>query len=395
MNNRRSLLAIFFLAFFFPILSLAANRKLNVLFCVKSFPAYTNWFILNQMTEFVEAGHNITILSRDPKFTTANDHHPDIVRYNLLEKTFVDHLPDDLRSFDIILCQFSSLAPYAIDFIEKYNIAGKLFVFVRGAFCYRHASVRHKKLRKKIFKKAFKLFPVCKFSEDQLIQLGCDPNKIKIIHSTIDCNKFPYKQRPLPQGKIKIVTTSRLTEQKGLEYAIKAMKAVLAKHPNCEYKIIGDGELREKLTQLIYSLHLEKNVFLVGWKTPDALRKILYKSHFFLHPSVTRISGGHEATPTSIMEALATGLPAICTYHAGIPELIEEGITGFLVPEKDENALAKKIEFLIEHPEIWNRIGLAGRKAVEKNYDKKTENKKFINFCRKYIFSKSMVRTDF
>ena len=78
MNNRKTLLAIFFLSSFFPILSLAANRKLKVLFCVKSFPAYTNWFILNQMTEFIEAGHNITILARDPRFTTANDHHPDI-----------------------------------------------------------------------------------------------------------------------------------------------------------------------------------------------------------------------------------------------------------------------------------------------------------------------------
>ncbi len=388
MNNRRSLLAIFFLASFFPILSQDISRKLNVLFCVKSFPAYTNWFVLNQMTEFVEAGHNITILARDPRFTTANDHHPDVVRYKLLEKTFVGHLPDDLRSFDIILCQFSSLAPYAIDFIEKYDIKGKLFVFVRGAFCYRHASARHKKLRRKIFKKAVKLFPVCKFSMVQLIRLGCDPNKIKIIHSTIDCNKFPYKQRPLPQRKINIVTTSRLVEQKGLKDAINAIKIVLEKYPNCKYTIIGDGDLRENLTQLIYSLHLEKNVFLVGWKTPDALRKILYKSHFFLHPSVTRENGGHEATPTSIMEALATGLPAICTYHAGIPELIKEGITGFLVPEKDDYALAKKIEFLIEHPEIWNRIGLAGRKAVEKNYDKKTENKRFINFCIKYVFSK-------
>ncbi len=388
MNNRKTLLAIFFLSSFFPILSLAANRKLNVLFCVKSFPAYTNWFILNQMTEFIEAGHNITILARDPRFTTANDHHPDIVRYNLLEKTFVGHLPDDLRSFDIILCQFSSLAPYAIDFIEKYDIKGKLFVFVRGAFCYRHASARHKELRKRIFKKTFIFFTVCKFSKDQLARLGCNANKIEVIHSTIDCNEFSYKPRSAPKDKINIITTCRLVEQKGLEYAIKAIRKVLKKHPNCEYKIIGDGNLREKLTQLIYSLHLEKKVFLLGWKTPGELREILDEAHIFLHPSITRKNGGCEGIPNSVMEALAKGIPAICTYHAGIPELIKDGITGFLVPEKDVRALAKKIEFLIEHPEIWNTIGWAGRKAVEKNFDKQTENKRFMNLCKKYVFSK-------
>ncbi len=380
MNNIKGLLTIFFLSAFFPTVGL------DVLVCTKDFPSHGNWFVCNQITEFVRNGHEVTILARDLKSTTANDYHPDIIRYNLLEKTFVDHLPDDLRTFDIILCQFSSLAPYVINFKEKNNLKGKLFVFVRGAFCHRHE--RHKELRKRIFKEADLLVPICKFSRNQLIRLGCNAKKIKIIHSTIDCDKFFYRPRPLPKDKIKIVTTSRLTEQKGLEYAIKAMKRVLKKYPNCEYTIIGDGELREELTQLIRSLHLEKKVFLVGWKTPSELREILDESHIFLHPSVTKKNGGHEAIPTSIMEALATGIPAICTYHAGIPELIKSGITGFLVPERDERALAIQIEFLIEHPEIWNRIGLAGRKAVKKNFDKKIENKRFINFCKKYVFSK-------
>ena len=386
MNNRKGLLTIFFLVAFFPIVGRTIDRKLNVLFCVKSFPSHGNWFVCNQITEFVRNGHEVTILARDPKCTTANDHHPDIIRYNLLEKTFVGYLPENLRSFDIILCQFSSLASYIIDFNKKNNLEGKLFIFVRGAFRYRHE--RYKEFRKRIFKKADLLVPICEFSRDQLIRLGCDTKKIKIIHSTIDCDKFFYRPRPLLNNEIKIVTTSRLTEQKGLEYAIKAMKRVLKKYPNCEYTIIGDGELREELTQLICSLHLEKKVFLVGWKTPSELREILDESHIFLHPSVTRKNGGHEGIPTSIMEALAGGIPAICTYHAGIPELIKSGITGFLVPERDERALGIQIEFLIEHPEIWNRIGLAGRKAVKKNFDKKIENKKFISFCKKYVFSK-------
>jgi colanic acid/amylovoran biosynthesis glycosyltransferase len=362
-----------------------ATQKLRVLFCVKSFPSYTSWFILNQITEFIRQGHDVTILARDHQLTTVNNTHPEIIHLRLLEKTYINTLPEHKHSFDIILCQFSSLAPYVIDFTEKYHITGKLFVFVRGAFCYRKK--QHEKIRKKIFEKTDMFLSVCEFSKNQLVALGCDPKKIKIVHSTIDTHTFSYTPRQTPKDTIHIITTSRLSEQKGLEYAIKAVKDVLKQHPNCDYTIIGDGKIRKKIEQLIINFDLEKKIFLLGWKKPDEIIAILDNSHIFLHPSITTSNGGSEGIPTSIMEAMALGIPVVATAHAGIPELIENDITGFLVPEKNSKELAEKVVFLIKNQKLWNKIGIAGRKAVEKEFDKTTENQKFINFCKKYVFS--------
>ena len=86
-------------------------------------------------------------------------------------------------------------------------------------------------------------------------------------------------------------------------------------------------------------------------------------------PSVTSAEGNQEGIPMVLMEALATGLPVIASSHSAIPELVQDGKSGFLVPERDVDSLAEKIKYLIEHPETWPEMGSTGRKFVEKNYD--------------------------
>jgi len=184
--------------------------------------------------------------------------------------------------------------------------------------------------------------------------------------------------------KIKKYTLLLLVDllvKKGLDYAIKAVHILVKKYPNLQYLIIGDGRLRKELQDLIETLGLERHISLVGLKTPDEVIKLLETSHIFILPSVTR--NAQEGIPNALKEAMAMGIPVVSTYHAGIPELVENGITGFLVPEKDEHALADKIEFLIEHTEIWNSIVLAGRRFVEKHFEREKENKKLIEACQK------------
>jgi colanic acid/amylovoran biosynthesis glycosyltransferase len=93
------------------------------------------------------------------------------------------------------------------------------------------------------------------------------------------------------------------------------------------------------------------------------------ESDIFLAPSVTSLNGDQEGIPVVLMEALASGMPVISTYHSGIPELIEDGKSGFLTPERDVDALTEKICYLIEHNEKWQDIGNCGRKQVEEKYD--------------------------
>ena len=110
--------------------------------------------------------------------------------------------------------------------------------------------------------------------------------------------------------------------------------------------------LRGKLQQLIHDLGVTRAVKLLGWKQQGEILESFYQAHLFLAPSVTAKDGDQEGTPTVLLQAMATGLPVVSTVHSGIPEMVQDGVSGFLVPERDVDALTEKVAYLIEHPEI-------------------------------------------
>ena len=104
-------------------------------------------------------------------------------------------------------------------------------------------------------------------------------------------------------------------------------------------------------------------------------------------PSVTASDGDQEGIPVVLMEGLALGLPVISTYHSGIPELIENGKTGYLVPERDVDALYQKLKYLILRPETWHKIGRAGRRFVKKYYEINNLNDQLVNIYQRVIYN--------
>ena len=147
------------------------------------------------------------------------------------------------------------------------------------------------------------------------------------------------------------------------------MAAVLRQFPNLEYTIVGDGELRIELAALIQTLGVTQQVKLLGWRNQTEVVELLQRSHILLAPSVTAKDGNQEGIPVALMEAMAMGMPVISTYHTGIPELVEAGISGLLVPERDSEALAAKLHQLVSHPEQWASIAQAARLRVEQLHD--------------------------
>ena len=117
-----------------------------------------------------------------------------------------------------------------------------------------------------------------------------------------------------------------------MAYAIHAVAKILRKYPHIEYKIAGDGPLKNELQALIRDLDVAGNIRLVGWKSQEDIGDLLRESDLLLAPSVTGKDGDEEGTPVVIMEALAQGLPVVTTQHAGIPEVVRDGESGFLVP---------------------------------------------------------------
>jgi colanic acid/amylovoran biosynthesis glycosyltransferase len=125
-------------------------------------------------------------------------------------------------------------------------------------------------------------------------------------------------------------------------------------------------------------LGLGDRVRILGWATPDQVRDGLERAHVLVAASVTARDGDEEGIPNVLKEAMACGLPVIATRHGGIPELVEHGVTGFLVAERDAAGLAERLGHLAAHPESWAALGAAGRARIEREYDIERLNDRLV-----------------
>src|SRR5205814_4332569 len=207
-----------------------------------------------------------------------------------------------------------------------------------------------------------------------LVDLGCDPEKIEIQRTGIPLEEFPFRDRAAPQnGEWRFVQAGRLIEKKGWPVTLRAFSTFLKQHPNATLTIAGEGPLLPELQNLARELNIADRVSFSGFVSQDELREIYYCSHIFLHPSQTGRDGNQEGIPNSMLEAMATGLPVFATEHGGIPEAIENGVSGVLVRERDDEALARALLKAAQDPGFLSRIGHAGGEVVRKNFDLSTQ----------------------
>ena len=203
-----------------------------------------------------------------------------------------------------------------------------------------------------------------------LVDLRCDPKKIQIQRTGIPVEEFPFRERAVPQnGEWRLVQAGRLIEKKGLPVTLRAFSTFLKKQPNASLTIAGEGPLLPELRNLARELKIAERVSFTGFVSQEQLREIYYRSHIFLHPSQTGRDGNQEGIPNSMLEAMATGLPVFATEHGGIPETIENGLSGVLVPERDDEVLAQALLNAARDPALLLHIGHAGADAIRKNFD--------------------------
>jgi colanic acid/amylovoran biosynthesis glycosyltransferase len=209
-----------------------------------------------------------------------------------------------------------------------------------------------------------------RFARAQLEGLGCPAGKIAILPQGSDLSRFPFRERQAPKdGRYVMLTVARLSPDKGILCAIRAVKQLAIRHPGLEYQIVGEGPERGLLKREIGA---SANVRLVGSVSSQELWRHYSEAHIFILPSIKARDGHHEETQgVVIQEAQATGLPVIATRTGGIPECVIDGQTGLLVEERSPEALAEAIERLIQDYDQARHLALAGRRFVEEHFDQR------------------------
>ncbi|NJN87776.1 MAG: colanic acid biosynthesis glycosyltransferase WcaL [Leptolyngbyaceae cyanobacterium SL_7_1] len=401
---------------------------MRIAFLVHDFPLLSETFILNQATGLIERGHEVDVYTN--RIHDTSKVHPDVKKYRLLERTY--RLPDIpeaaiprilggmgllikhfhrnpvlfLRSlnplrygwrvlnfrlvypaialldnpvYDVVHCQFGTQGFCGIAFSKLIHPRPKLVTTFRGYDISTYVREKGDRVYQQLFQEGDFFLANCEFFRQRAIQLGCSPDSIIVHRSGLDASKFPFTARHVDLNRgVRIATTGRLVEKKGIEYVIQAVAKLLEAYPTLQYNIIGDGVLKPSLQALIDQLGVNQSVHLLGWKNEQEMAEILRETDLFVAPSITAQDGNQDAPVNVLKEAMAMGLPTISTQHGGIPELIEDGVNGFLVPERDVDALVDRLDYLIQHPQRWQEMGRAGRATVENQYNLHTLNDRLV-----------------
>jgi colanic acid/amylovoran biosynthesis glycosyltransferase len=185
--------------------------------------------------------------------------------------------------------------------------------------------------------------------------------KLHIVHCGVDLQRFVPVTHP-PNSK-RLLYTGRLSAAKGVPILLQALQQVVPHHPNLVLTLVGDGPDRAALETLAADLKLTSYLKFVGYQSQDAVCQYLLNSDIFVLPSFS------EGLPVALMEALAAGVPVITTEIAGIGELVEDGVNGYLIPPGAVEPLVQRLKQLLEDADLRQRMGRAGLIKVEQEFN--------------------------
>jgi colanic acid/amylovoran biosynthesis glycosyltransferase len=207
--------------------------------------------------------------------------------------------------------------------------------------------------------------------KERLTGLGCRPDRIRVHHIPIDLDRFTYRPRAANSDQeLRLVSIGRLIEKKGFDDGIRAVAELVRSGLSLRYDIYGQGELETELRLAVARAGIEPVVRFHGWIEHSEVPSVLAEHEVLLAPSVVASNGDREGTPTVVLEAMAVGLVPIGTNHEGIPEQIDDGESGFVVPERDPAAIAGAIRVLAESRDRLRAMSPLARAKVEREFDR-------------------------
>lgn len=421
-------------------------KNLKIAFIRTNFPTPGGMFVYDRITGFIDLGYDLRIFALAP-YSKKFPIHEIVKEYNLLN--IIDYHGKPASKREVLKVMLSDLLRNPKDFfrllfssldIKKFgrrSLTLSAYFLLRTYSKYQHFDIIYS-ISGPVSKKALflkDLYPKAKFvvnfvgfdysshvrrvgtniysdifkysdlvishshySRDCIISLGCPASKIIKHPVGVNISKLCYKKRILENsGVLNFITVGRLVEKKAHRIILSAVSNILRKGKKITYHIVGDGNLLQDVLKQIESEDLlKKNVIYHGYKTQLEVIDMLHKCHVFVHPSITAMRwADQEDTTVTLLEAQATGMPVISTYHAGIPEVVLNNITGILVPERNVYELEKAMEYFIDNPENCVSMGEHGRKYIEENFDLKKLDRKLDYVITKLINMRYGEKFDF
>jgi glycosyltransferase involved in cell wall biosynthesis len=213
------------------------------------------------------------------------------------------------------------------------------------------------------------LFPTVAFNQRYLAEHYGDiypqiEDRIHVYYTGLDLAEFPYQPEGRPQGRVMAVGT--LGKFKGFDYLVRSVAELTHRgRADFQVELIGDGPERENLEQLARELNVAERVRFRGYLPFEEVRQAMTRATILVHPS----SGLGDGLPNVVREAMALGTPVIASDVAGIPEGLDGGACGILVPPRDVPALGDAIQILLADAALRRRYADAARRRVEARFD--------------------------
>jgi colanic acid/amylovoran biosynthesis glycosyltransferase len=215
----------------------------------------------------------------------------------------------------------------------------------------------------------------------RLKELGCPPEKIRLNRTGIPLGEYPLRDRRAPEGgEWHFVQACRLIPKKGIATALKAFAGFHREYPRARFSLAGDGPMKGEIEAMARELGIAGAVELRGFLGQGELARLYGEAHFFVHPSEMTADQNQEGVPNSMLEAMATGLPVLATLHGGIPEAVENGRTGVLVPERDDAGLLRAMLELAGQPERAFAMGRAASESVRLEFEQRKQIEKLEGY---------------
>ncbi|HFU76060.1 MAG TPA: glycosyltransferase, partial [Arcobacter sp.] len=267
---------------------------------------------------------------------------------------------------DLIHCQFGIEALRLIDNLENKSIP--VIIQFRGYDASKMLKKRSyvKRLQELLSRDNYYSIFVSDSLKQNLKKRSINVKNSIILHSGINLTKFHKQNYTTTHQYFTFLQVSSLVEKKGHEYTLQAFAKFLSSQNSKNFKLVltGDGERKSLLLDLVHKLNIQDHVEFVGFVSPKQAKELMQNADVFVHHSITPQSGDEEGIPNAIMEAMAMELPIISTYHAGIPELVTDGVNGYLVEERDVDMYAKRMSDIIS----WGKIPI-NRKVIEEEFE--------------------------